>query len=107
MESYDYDLVTIGAGSGGVRASRVAFKVYGAKVRLVGFVCRSIDINCYCVYMFCYNACLRHCGRRRGRRRRVNVMLDSTWSSVKYRPKKKRERDGECSQGVEYLLLDR
>lgn len=30
--SFDYDLVTIGAGSGGVRASRVASKVYGAKV---------------------------------------------------------------------------
>ena len=28
----EYDLVTIGAGSGGVRASRVAAKVYGAKV---------------------------------------------------------------------------
>jgi glutathione reductase (NADPH) len=31
MTAYDYDLVTIGAGSGGVRASRVAAK-YGAKV---------------------------------------------------------------------------
>lgn len=31
MTSYDYDLVTIGAGSGGVRASRIAAK-YGAKV---------------------------------------------------------------------------
>lgn len=31
MTAYDYDLVTIGAGSGGVRASRIAAK-YGAKV---------------------------------------------------------------------------
>lgn len=28
----EYDLVTIGAGSGGVRASRVSAGVYGAKV---------------------------------------------------------------------------
>jgi len=32
MSEMEYDLVTIGAGSGGVRASRVAAKVYGAKV---------------------------------------------------------------------------
>jgi glutathione reductase (NADPH) len=32
MAEMEYDLVTIGAGSGGVRASRVAAKVYGAKV---------------------------------------------------------------------------
>ena len=31
MSSYDYDLFTIGAGSGGVRASRLAAS-YGAKV---------------------------------------------------------------------------
>ena len=31
MTGYDYDLVTIGAGSGGVRASRIAAK-HGAKV---------------------------------------------------------------------------
>ena len=30
---YEYDLVTIGAGSGGVRASRLAAAAYGAKVR--------------------------------------------------------------------------
>ena len=29
----EYDLVTIGAGSGGVRASRVSAGSYGAKVR--------------------------------------------------------------------------
>ena len=34
MEEYDFDLITIGAGSGGVRASRVASKTYGAKVLL-------------------------------------------------------------------------
>ena len=31
MSDYDYDLFTIGAGSGGVRASRLASQ-YGAKV---------------------------------------------------------------------------
>lgn len=30
-----YDLVTLGAGSGGVRASRFAASLYGAKVRVV------------------------------------------------------------------------
>lgn len=30
--SEEYDLVTIGAGSGGVRASRLAAGTYGAKV---------------------------------------------------------------------------
>jgi glutathione reductase (NADPH) len=29
---FEYDLVTIGAGSGGVRASRIAAGTYGAKV---------------------------------------------------------------------------
>lgn len=33
---FEYDLVTIGAGSGGVRASRLAAGVYGAKVRGAG-----------------------------------------------------------------------
>lgn len=33
QKEYDYDLVTIGAGSGGVRASRLAAGNYGAKVR--------------------------------------------------------------------------
>ena len=34
MASYDYDLITIGAGSGGVRASRMAGG-YGAKVAVI------------------------------------------------------------------------
>ena len=34
MARYDYDLITIGAGSGGVRASRLAGR-YGAKVAVV------------------------------------------------------------------------
>ena len=34
MSRYDYDLITIGAGSGGVRASRLSGK-YGAKVAIV------------------------------------------------------------------------
>ena len=34
MPRYDYDLITIGAGSGGVRASRMAGK-YGAKVAVI------------------------------------------------------------------------
>jgi hypothetical protein len=33
MSTEEYDLVTIGAGSGGVRASRLAAGQYGAKVR--------------------------------------------------------------------------
>jgi glutathione reductase (NADPH) len=37
--NFDYDLVTIGAGSGGVRASRVASKVYGAKVGCLYLIC--------------------------------------------------------------------
>jgi hypothetical protein len=41
-DSYQYDLVTIGAGSGGVRASRFSAQYYGAKVAVVelpfGFV---------------------------------------------------------------------
>jgi hypothetical protein len=41
-QQYEYDLVTIGAGSGGVRASRFAAQYYGAKVAVVelpfGFV---------------------------------------------------------------------
>ncbi|GAB4821380.1 hypothetical protein N2152v2_008426 [Parachlorella kessleri] len=41
-QGYDYDLVTIGAGSGGVRASRVSSASYGAKVAVIelpfGFV---------------------------------------------------------------------
>jgi ribulose 1,5-bisphosphate synthetase/thiazole synthase len=42
MASQEYDLVTIGAGSGGVRASRFAAQYYNAKVAVVelpfGFV---------------------------------------------------------------------
>src|SRR4051812_37388361 len=34
MPRYDYDLITIGAGSGGVRASRLAGK-YGARVAVI------------------------------------------------------------------------
>ena len=34
MSKYDYELITIGAGSGGVRASRLA-GAYGAKVAIV------------------------------------------------------------------------
>jgi len=34
-ERYDYDLITIGAGSGGVRASRIAASWYGARVAVV------------------------------------------------------------------------
>ncbi len=38
--TFDYDLVTIGAGSGGVRASRVAAGTYGAKVcQISNLVC--------------------------------------------------------------------
>ena len=32
---YEYDLVTIGAGSGGTRASRFSAQHYGAKVAIV------------------------------------------------------------------------
>lgn len=35
MAEYDYDLITIGAGSGGVRASRFSASHYGAKVAVV------------------------------------------------------------------------
>ncbi len=35
MPSYDYDLITIGAGSGGVRASRVAAAEYGRRTAVV------------------------------------------------------------------------
>ncbi len=34
MATYDYDLITLGAGSAGVRASRVAAR-YGARVAVV------------------------------------------------------------------------
>ncbi|MFZ0693406.1 MAG: FAD-dependent oxidoreductase, partial [Alphaproteobacteria bacterium] len=34
MAEFDYDLIVIGAGSGGVRAARMAAK-YGAKVAIV------------------------------------------------------------------------
>ena len=40
--SEEYDLITLGAGSGGVRASRFSAQLYGAKVAVVelpfGFV---------------------------------------------------------------------
>jgi glutathione reductase (NADPH) len=35
MATYDYDLVTIGAGSGGVRASRIAASQHNAKVAII------------------------------------------------------------------------
>ena len=35
LENYEYDLVTIGAGSGGTRASRISAQHYGAKVACV------------------------------------------------------------------------
>lgn len=41
-KDYDFDLLTLGAGSGGVRASRFCAQIYGAKVAVVelpfGFV---------------------------------------------------------------------
>lgn len=33
--SFEYDLITIGAGSGGTRASRIAAQVYKAKVATI------------------------------------------------------------------------
>jgi len=44
-QDFDYDLVTIGAGSGGVRASRVSAASYGAKVR-ISFSLRFTAQNC-------------------------------------------------------------
>ena len=35
LDNYEYDLVTIGAGSGGTRASRISAQHYGAKVACV------------------------------------------------------------------------
>ena len=35
MSEYDYDLITIGAGSGGTRASRIAAQSYKAKVATI------------------------------------------------------------------------
>ena len=48
MTAYDYDLFVIGAGSGGVRASRVSAS-YGAKVaiaeeRFLGGTC--VNVGC-------------------------------------------------------------
>ncbi len=48
MEKYDFDLFTVGAGSGGVRASRVSAS-YGAKVavaeeRYLGGTC--VNVGC-------------------------------------------------------------
>lgn len=34
-EDYEFDLITIGAGSGGTRASRISAQQYGAKVACV------------------------------------------------------------------------
>lgn len=41
-KTYDYDLVTIGAGSGGTRASRFSAQHYGAKVAIVELPFRQI-----------------------------------------------------------------
>ena len=35
MPKYDYDLITIGAGSGGVRASRFASSKYGVRSAVI------------------------------------------------------------------------
>ena len=35
LEGHEYDLVTIGAGSGGTRASRISAQHYGAKVACI------------------------------------------------------------------------
>lgn len=35
MSEYEYDLITIGAGSGGTRASRIAAQSYKAKVAII------------------------------------------------------------------------
>ena len=40
--TYQYDLVTIGAGSGGTRASRSSAQHYGAKVAIVELPFRQI-----------------------------------------------------------------
>jgi glutathione reductase (NADPH) len=58
MEKYNYDLFTIGAGSGGVRASRVAAS-YGAKVAIVeerklGGTC--VNVGCIPKKLFVYAA---------------------------------------------------
>lgn len=34
-QEFDYDLITLGAGSGGVRASRFSAQLYGAKVAVI------------------------------------------------------------------------
>ena len=36
LENYEYDLVTIGAGSGGTRASRISAQHYGSQSGLRG-----------------------------------------------------------------------
>ena len=48
MAQYDYDLITIGAGSGGVRASRIA-ATHGAKVA----VCEEYRVGGTCVIRGC------------------------------------------------------
>src|SRR5574339_352981 len=58
MSSYDYDLFTIGAGSGGVRASRVAAS-YGARVAVAeaarfGGTC--VNVGCIPKKLFSYAA---------------------------------------------------
>ncbi|MCX7158674.1 MAG: FAD-dependent oxidoreductase, partial [Proteobacteria bacterium] len=58
MSRYDFDLFTIGAGSGGVRASRVC-ATYGAKVavaeeRYFGGTC--VNVGCIPKKLFSYAA---------------------------------------------------
>ena len=48
MAQYDYDLITIGAGSGGVRASRIAAS-HGARVA----VCEEYRVGGTCVIRGC------------------------------------------------------
>jgi len=58
MAQYDYDLFTIGAGSGGVRASRYAAR-FGARVavaeeRYLGGTC--VNVGCIPKKLFSYAA---------------------------------------------------
>ena len=56
MSSYDYDLFTIGAGSGGVRASRMAAgmgaRVAVAEERYLGGTC--VNVGCIPKKLFAY-----------------------------------------------------
>ena len=56
MSDYDYDLFVIGAGSGGVRASRLSAsfgaRVAGAEERFLGGTC--VNIGCIPKKLFVY-----------------------------------------------------